>query len=348
MQSVTRPWGNDMTKNIKAGQYSLVALAFLTGCFGAIAVQADEAEQHKERGNVYHNAGRFDDALREYRAAIRLRPNFPKAYNNIGSVYIDGGKDQLAIAPLLTAIKLDPKYAHAFYNLGKAYADTGKPQQAIAAYTQAVKLDPTDPDTLHNLGNIYERAKHWGQAIPFYEWALRLASPSTELQIDLASAYVNTGQDDQAIELYQQVFAVKRTTPYFAFPCYDFGYALADKGRHEEAIAALLQSIHLGPEDARPRVSLGIEYITIKQWDQAVETLREAVRVAPTWDQTEQRLHMTDDPTLPLAHLNLGAALSGQGNEPEARAEWQKVLALDHGALAKTARENLARGTPAK
>ena len=348
MQSVTKPWGNDMMKNIKAGQYSLVALAFLMGCFGAVAVRADEAEQHKEQGNVYHNAGRFDDALREYRTAIHLRPNFPKAYNNIGSVYIDEGKNQLAIAPLLTAIKLDPKYAHAFYNLGKAYVGIGKPKQAITAYTRAMKLDPTDPDTPHNLGNVYLRARRWNLAIPIYQQALNPGSPSHELQLDLASAYVNTGQDDQAIKLYQQAFAVEGTAPGDAPAYYNFGCALSNKEKHMEAIAAFLKSIHLGPKDARPRVYLGSEYITTKQWDQAVEALRAAVFLAPPWDQTAQRLHWNDEPTLPQAYFNLGTALSGQGNEAEARIQWQKVLTLDHGALAKIAKARLAGSASGK
>lgn len=329
-------------KNIKPLCKSVAAVALLFGGLAPGATRADEADQHKERGNIFHNAGRFDDALKEYRTAIRLRPHFPKAYNNIGSVYIDEGKDQLAIAPLLTAIKLDPKYAHAYYNLGKAYADTGKPQQAIAAYTQAARLDPTDPDTLNNLGGIYAKADKWDQAIPFYQQALRLGQPSLELLVNLADAYVSVGKNNQAIDLYQQAFAVERTAPDFATHYFNFGYALSEKGRHTEAIVAFLQSIHLKPEDARPRVSLGVEYIVTKQWGQAVSVLRDSIPVASSWDQTTQRLHWTEKPCLPMAYLNLGNALSGQGNEPEARIQWQKVLTLDHGASAKIAKARLA------
>lgn len=335
-------------KNIKSFLNFLVVLMLLMSSFAANNVRADEADQHKEQGNVYHDAGRFDDALREYRAAIHLRPDFPKAYNNIGRVYIDQGKDQLAIAPLLTAIKFDPKYAHAYYNLGKAYANLGKPKQAITAYTRATKLDPTDPDTLHNLGNVYLRANQYNLAIPIYQQALNLGSPSPRLQVDFASAYVNTGQDDRAIALYQQAFVVARTEPGYAFHYYYFGCALSDKERHTEAISAFLQSIHIDPKDARPYINLGVEYITTKQWDLAVETLRKAIRVAPAWDQTAQRLHWVDKPTLPQAYLNLGAALSGQGNEAEARVQWQKVLTLDHGALARIASGRLAGNALAK
>lgn len=335
-------------KNIKPLCKSVAAVALLFGGLAPGATRADEADQHKERGNIFHNAGRFDDALKEYRTAIRLRPHFPKAYNNIGSVYIDEGKDQLAIAPLLTAIKLDPKYAHAYYNLGKAYADTGKPEQAIVAYTRAAKLDPTDPDTLHNLGNIYVRAGQWNQAIPIYQKALHLGSPSPALQVDLANAYVLAGQDDQAIGLYQQVFAAEKTEPGYASGYYNFGCALSNKGRHPEAIAAFLRSIHLRPTDPRPHINLGVEYITMKQWDQAVGALREAVPLAPAWDAAMQKLHESGGSTAPQAHFNLGTALSGQGNEAEARTEWQKVLTLDHGTLAEAAKAKIAESSASK
>ena len=337
-----------MMKNSKPLWQSLAAMAFLLGCFAADTARADEADRHKEQGNVYHKAGRFDDAVKEYRAAIRLRPDFPKAYNNIGSVYIDEGKDQLAIAPLMTAIKLDPKYAHAYYNLAKAYADIGKSEQAIAAYNQSAKLDPTDPDTLNNLGNIYARAKQWNQALPIYERALRLGSPSPKLQIDLANAYLFTGQDDQAIGFYQQALAVERSGPGYATAYYNFGCALSNKEKHTEAIAAFLQSIRLRPEDPRSHDGLGAEYIETKLWDLAVGALREAVRLAPAWDLAMQKLHETENPVSAGTHLNLGTALSALGNEADARAEWKQVLTLDHGALAAMAKARLAGEAPAK
>ena len=65
-----------------------------------------------------------DEVAAAFRAAIRIRPDFAEAYNNLGLVLIQSGDDEAGIAALREAVRLAPAYAEARTNLGAALTPT--------------------------------------------------------------------------------------------------------------------------------------------------------------------------------------------------------------------------------
>ena len=63
--------------------------------------------------------GRHGDAIADYDEAIRLRPDFPEAYNNRGAAKRDLGRHGDAIADYDEAIRLRPDFPEAYYNRGR-------------------------------------------------------------------------------------------------------------------------------------------------------------------------------------------------------------------------------------
>jgi len=66
-------------------------------------------------------------------------------YDNRGVEYRKIGQYDRAIADYSEAIRLDPNYAKAFNNRGDAYRDKGEYDRATADYNQAIGLNPKDP-----------------------------------------------------------------------------------------------------------------------------------------------------------------------------------------------------------
>ena len=56
----------------------------------------------------------------EFREAVRLRPDFAEAHNNLGLVLTQTDDDEPAIAAFREAIRIRPDYADAHANLGAA------------------------------------------------------------------------------------------------------------------------------------------------------------------------------------------------------------------------------------
>ena len=94
-------------------------------------------------GNVLAIEGKLDEAIAEYREAIRILPGDGGNYSNYGRFLGDLGRHDEAIEACRKAIELDPSDAGARYNLGKSLAAKGCLRDALAAFGEAQRVDPT-------------------------------------------------------------------------------------------------------------------------------------------------------------------------------------------------------------
>jgi tetratricopeptide (TPR) repeat protein len=139
--------------------YRAIALSgFITVCGGispAISIQPssilivqNSAEELFNSGLAKSEAGDIQGAIADYTEAIRLNPNYAKAYNKRGIIYGRNVKDYPAAkADFDRAIEINPKYADAYYNRAKVrYLLEDKPG-AIADYQKAAEIYQKDGKT---------------------------------------------------------------------------------------------------------------------------------------------------------------------------------------------------------
>jgi tetratricopeptide (TPR) repeat protein len=82
-------------------------------------------------------------AMAEYRAVIRIRPDYAEAYNDLGILLVRTGRVQEAIAEYQQALRIKPDYADAHFNLGNALSKIpGRSAEAIAEYQAAARVRP--------------------------------------------------------------------------------------------------------------------------------------------------------------------------------------------------------------
>lgn len=82
-------------------------------------------------GRLHHEAGRFAEAQRVYREALRECEPDPTLLFNLGVLLEDTSRGEEAIDAYLQAVTLDPDFADAHFNLARLYESVGKPQHAI-------------------------------------------------------------------------------------------------------------------------------------------------------------------------------------------------------------------------
>jgi tetratricopeptide (TPR) repeat protein len=79
------------------------------------------------RGHLRFRKGDYDWAIADFTQAIRLDPNYAKAYISRGGAYHNGKRDyDRAIADFETALRLDPNNATARNNLEIARRNRGR------------------------------------------------------------------------------------------------------------------------------------------------------------------------------------------------------------------------------
>jgi len=93
--------------------------------------------------------GRFAEAAREARAAIRLEPGHPDAHYDLALALHRAGSLGAAIEEYRTAAALAPTDADILTNLGAALVANGQPEAAVEPCRRALELRPGDLNAEH-------------------------------------------------------------------------------------------------------------------------------------------------------------------------------------------------------
>lgn len=138
------------------------------------------------RGSTYARLRYYDEALRDFDAAVGQDPAYTIAYINRGSVHAVLRHHEDALEDYTHALALDPVDAETYRLRGKIYADIGEHQAALADYTQAIRLEPTEAS------GYYWRGKSF-RSLHKPDRALADFSIATMLNPEYTAAYYETG-----------------------------------------------------------------------------------------------------------------------------------------------------------
>lgn len=101
-----------------------------------------------ERGVTAHQAGRLDDALQAYRAALELKPNDAEASSLCGLALLHSGKGEEAMPLLQQAVDREPGQNSYRLNLAEGLAQTGKADRAMVELGLLIAVEPTNKQAL--------------------------------------------------------------------------------------------------------------------------------------------------------------------------------------------------------
>jgi tetratricopeptide (TPR) repeat protein len=119
-----------MHKKVKSMKKSLSPIVVIVVLMASIAWGLSE-EEWFHKGYQASEAGNLDEAIRCYKNAIAIDPNYAPAYNNLGGIYGNKGMLDDAIVEYNKAIDIDPDYTLAHNNLARAHRQKGNNHQSI-------------------------------------------------------------------------------------------------------------------------------------------------------------------------------------------------------------------------
>lgn len=115
-------------------------------------------------GLCYYYLNQNSDAIKYFRGALEIKPDFYKAYT-IGRLYVESEDWEMAIEFLTTALKLKPNEITSINNLANCYAYSGRRKEAIELYKKAIKIKPKSPQIFYSLGLTYAESKEYNKAV---------------------------------------------------------------------------------------------------------------------------------------------------------------------------------------
>src|SRR5512135_3219736 len=129
------------------------------------------AEAHYQLGCWYLDRSRYEEAIKEFKKAIYIKPDYPETYNGLGVCYDWKGDYAAASDAYRMALMLNPNLAYVHNNLGHSYILQGKSKEAIKSFEQAIALGSNSKQTHNNLGLAYALSGQFDLAMKEFELA---------------------------------------------------------------------------------------------------------------------------------------------------------------------------------
>jgi tetratricopeptide (TPR) repeat protein len=112
-------------------------------------------------------------------------------HNTRANALLRIGKTQEAIAEYRQALRGEPRYADAHYNIANALASIGLTKEAVEHYEESIRYSVTPADAAdahNNLGVVLVAMGRRDEAIFHYQQAIRLNPDLTSARVNLQAA----------------------------------------------------------------------------------------------------------------------------------------------------------------
>lgn len=295
-------------------------------------------------GDLYHRAGRLEEALASFERSQLEAPESPAAKGRMASVRISQHRFADAERVLGELANLEPENPALAYNLGLAQFYQDKWREAQASFDRALALGLKTRDNLAYLTRSLHHLGKMREAIGSCEQWLAQTS-GDEARAYLALLEMDDGNMARAQELAQDVLArdpenlhastvagsysveqqdmesaerffgrILERQPQNGRAWLGMGLVRLYQQKHAEAIPALDEAVRLMPDNSGTIVALGWAKLAARDARAAERTFRQAVAV---------------DRNFAEAHGGLASALALQGRADEAQHEVKLASGLD-------------------
>jgi tetratricopeptide (TPR) repeat protein len=305
----------------------------------------DVSETHRVLGMAYWADERFDNAIEQFRAAIRLRSDDERAHVALADVLVAAGKLSDAEQALKDAIRTVPRSGQARYNLGRLYDLQQKWSDAAQMFEAAGDFNP-----VVGLDYLYQTIARSYLSLPDFDAAVAAATKRIDANPNNAEAhrvlgdlYLQQGRDDEALT---ELLAALLINPQSAQSYGGIAQAHLRAARYPEAEEASRRALEIDPAHTASRYALAMTLIRSGRADEGAKELERYRQLKAEVEQREQRdlelkmLHQEAsaslakedyataiaalqkavpyESTAPSAYLNLGVVMKKAGRHQEA------------------------------
>jgi len=162
---------------------------------------------------AHHRAGRLDQAVELYRAALALEPGHAESLHRLGTIAAETGHGALAAELLRRAVAADGAVAAHHAGLGNALHDLGRFEAAAACHRRALELEPGNLVARVNLGNALRELGRLDEAAAELGLAAERAPGHPAVHLSLGCALHELGRPDEAAACHRRALALAPDNP---------------------------------------------------------------------------------------------------------------------------------------
>ena len=279
----------------------------------AIDIDPLRVEFHYNAGNIHKQLGNFKAASMAYGKVIELDPAYVPAYNNLGTIYDQLREYDKAFGVFCKGLALDQNNPTIHFNYGVALEANGRLEDAAGEYRAALRSKPGWLEPMNNLGIVLFKQGRHDKAMSTFNRILDLDPLNAEARNNMGVVLADQGRTGDAIKSYRQAI---EADPKYTRASVNLERVLESSGDFADAVLELEKLVKLSPDSAEIRSRLASLYLKMERYPEALEQAESALEWEPDSIQ---------------ALWAKGAAQRIMGNDSDAQACFERILALDSG-----------------
>jgi tetratricopeptide (TPR) repeat protein len=264
----------------------------LDGYGAALALKPDYVPLLVNRGNLFLELNRLDDATVAFTKARELDKNNAAALYGQGQLALSLRNYTEAARYFEQTLAQVPGANRVHYSLAMAYRGLGNAEKAKTHLAQqgTVGVRVSDPlfDGLQDLiagervylsrGKVAFEAKRYAEAVSEFRKAVAAKPNSVTARINLGAALTQTGDAKGAADQFEEAIRIE---PGKANAHYNLAVILAAENKHDQAIAHLRSALITEPNDATARFLLAQQLKKSGNLDEALTEYSCVVQADP-------------------------------------------------------------------
>jgi tetratricopeptide (TPR) repeat protein len=287
---------------------AFLALPLLAGVLAGQTAQT--AQELLKQAESLHQAGKLVEAIKDYRAFLAQYPDVPQVRSNLGAALAGAGRYEEAIVEYKRALKLQPlpqirlNLALAYYKavqlteaagelqplhaadpgnlriallLGDCYASLGEFKKAVEILEPLEAANPGDQGLIYLLGLALIRDGQVEKGQVLVDKILRHGD-SAEAHLMLGAARLAIYDASGAVD---ELSVAVKLNPHLRLAHYLYGNALLTLGHREDSMRCFREELAIDPNEFGSNLYLGVLLNQGEEYKEAVPYLVRALHVRP-------------------------------------------------------------------
>ncbi len=169
-----------LTNSVLAYQRNKVWKTDFTLYKDIVSKSPNKSRANSNMARAYYEKGNLDSTIYYYSRAIALNDGYFDAHNNRGIIFAQSKRFEEAIGDFTACIAIDSLNPRSYCNRGNCYSEEGKLEQALIDYSKAIALEGDYNDALVNRGKTYCRLERLTEASMDFQKAVQLDPDNKE------------------------------------------------------------------------------------------------------------------------------------------------------------------------
>ncbi|MGI9243596.1 MAG: tetratricopeptide repeat protein, partial [Verrucomicrobiales bacterium] len=248
---------------------------------------ASSAQDHYNQAKTAARQGMVEEAIRHYRAALQMEPEYGQALTGLGAIFLMRKRIDEAEVMFQKALEIDPNHATALVNLAMIDQSRGERDKALGRLEKVIARNPDYAEAHMNIGSLLASEGRHQKAIQHLSKAAELSPRRPAVRLNLATVYMETQRWNEAEQQFRQVL---QQNPNSAYAHFGLGTLQARQELHAPAVASYQKAISLGLKTPRSYTRLGLSLLSLGDEAAGSKALIAALQLDPRYPAARKAL----------------------------------------------------------